>query len=191
MRKSCLVSVLAVFGLFAAAIVFLRMQIELPSDREAIADHLQELGAQVRRNPTDRRALDELKEILNRGSSFARTYACGVLRDLGPLATSAIPDLIRALNCGDGYVEREAALALGTVAVGDARPVPALIEKLKQEDDDAAWFSADALGNIGEPALPAIPALERALNSKWDLMASSARHALEKLYKIRAEKHAE
>ena len=107
--------------------------------------------------------------------------ACGVLGDLGPLAAPAVPDLIKALNCEDPFVEREAPLALAAIGPAAAPAVPALIAKLKYDDDDAACFSADALGEIGEPALVAIPALEIAAQSKWELMADSANAAIEKL----------
>jgi HEAT repeat protein len=95
-----------------------------------------------------------------------------------------VPDLIKAINCGDPFREREAPLALAAIGPAAAPAVPALIGKLKEEDYDAAWFSADALGQIGEPALVAIPALEIAAQSKWEPMARHAKAALKKLRKL-------
>jgi hypothetical protein len=78
-------------------------------------------------------------------------------------------------------VEREAALALGEVAIGRADAVGPLIEKLRDVEDDAAWFSAEALGKIGVPSSPAISALEKASRSPNDIMADNAARALKDL----------
>jgi HEAT repeat protein len=180
MKRSWLVAAIFLCCIVAGG-VYVRQHIETLGDRRAIADRLRELGANVQKNPNDAQALDELKAVLNGKWSFARTYACTVLKNLGPKAEPLTVDLIGALNCGDMFVEREAARALGTVAVGDPRPVPALIRKLSEDDRDVAWFSAEALGNIGVPAIPAIPALENAAMSKWDSMAYHAKEALRKL----------
>lgn len=180
MKPSRLLLVVLAFCVIAGG-VYVRQRIETPGDRRAIAARLRELGDRVEKNPNDTHALDEIRTILNGHWSFARTYACTVLRELGTKAKPLTTDLVAALDCGDRFVEREAARALGTVAVGDPQPVPALIRKLSEDGRDSAWFSAEALGNIGTPALPAIPALEKAAMSKWDSMATSAKKALDTL----------
>jgi hypothetical protein len=166
------------------AAIATRYNVETLGDRRDVAAHLQMLKRRVEHDPQDTGALDEIRSILHGKWSFARTYSCGVLGELGTKARPAIPDLVEALNSGDGYVEREAALALGKVAVGDPRPVPALIDKLTQQRSDAAWFSAESLGNIGGPAVLAIPALERATASQSKPLRESAEEALSKLKAI-------
>jgi HEAT repeat protein len=140
-------------------LVLVRQRIETQGDRSRITLRLQELKSTFASDPTDSRALAEITGVLSGNWSFARTKACTVLRELGPPASAAIPDLITALNCGDGFVEREAARALGSVARNDPRPVPALVEKLQYFERDSGWFAAEALGDIGKPATSAIPEL--------------------------------
>ena len=154
------------------------------TERRAVAAHLRDLADTYRKDPKNKKPLNDIIDVLHGNWSFAATYACGVLRDLGPLAAPAVPDLIKALNCGDPVVEREAPLALAAIGPAAAPAVPVLIAKLKYDYRDSAWFCADALGEIGEPALVAIPALEIAAQSKWELMADSAIAALEKLRKL-------
>jgi HEAT repeat protein len=162
-------------------IMFVREKFETQGDRTRITLRLHELRATFEADPEDERPLKEIVSVLRGDWSFARTGACVALGDLGPIAAAAIPDLIDALDSGDGYVEREAARALLTVAQNDPRPVPALTRKLQSAYDDAAWFSAEALGNIGRPAVSAIPALEIAAMSRDPALAESASAALAKL----------
>jgi len=170
-----------VVGALVTVGIFMSRQTETVGDRKAISAHLRSLGEAFQADPTDSRPLDKIRTVLNGEWSFARTYACGVLSELGGLARPAVPDLVRALNCGDGPVEREAARALGDVAIGDPRPVPALMAKLSNEEDDVAWFSAEALGKIGSPAIQAIPALEKASASPNASMRHAAEDALRRL----------
>jgi len=65
--------------------------------------------------------------------------------------------------------------------------VPALIANLRKPKGDARWFTADALGAIGVPALIAIPELEIAAKSDDVFMVESASHALKRLREI--QKH--
>ena len=81
-------------------------------------------------------------------------------------------------------MENSAPRALGAIGPAAAPAVPVLIAKLKYDYRDTAWYSADALGEIGEPALVAIPALEIAAQSKWEAMERHANAALEKLRKL-------
>ena len=155
------------------------------SRRKSAAAELQALSATFRANPDDATPLNSIIDVLEHGEySFDRTYACGELRELGPLAKPAVPALVRALNCGDKYVEREAPRSLGAIGEGARDAVPTLIEKLRMSTRDAGWFSAEALGKIGEPALVAIPELEIAASSGSGLMVEFANNALNRLRRI-------
>ena len=182
-QLSLIIGLLFVSSLVAGA-VYVRQHIETPGDRRAIAARLRDLGHRYESNPQDVAAHDEIRAVLNGKWGFAQTYACGVIRELGTKGSAFIPDLIRALNCGDQFTEREAARALGTAAVGDPQPVPALIQKLSEERRDVGWFSAEALGNIGAPAISAIPALKAAASSRSPTMVTKAKSALKKLESV-------
>jgi len=170
-----------------ALAVFVRRHVQTQGDRDRVVAYLRALKADVELHPEKSQSLDKIRAILNGRWGFDRMYACGVLGELGPKARPAIPDLIAALNCGDGVVERESARAIGEIALGDPRPVEALIREVKLARGDVSWFSAEALGNIGEPALSAIPVLEKAALSTDDNMVYSAQEALKKLRELQAK----
>ncbi|HTQ37398.1 MAG TPA: HEAT repeat domain-containing protein [Pirellulales bacterium] len=149
------------------------------------AARMQELRQEFQKNPNNREALDEIVDYLNGNWAFTRQYAAGTLGQLGPLAKPAVPDLIRALNCGEGVVEREAAIALGTVSVGMPDAVDSLRRKVLESKTDAALFAAESLGEIGKPALVAIPDLEEAAKSPVSALAEDAQKALEKLNAVK------
>jgi HEAT repeat protein len=184
-QSKTIVSLLIALGL-VTTYCFIRQHVETSGDRKAVASRLRALADNVRRNPNDTRSLQKIVAVLNGKWSFARTYACGVLGELGPLAQPAVPDLIRALDSGDRYVEREAARALGEVAIGMHEPVEPLRQKLVCEDIDVGYFSAEALGKIGEPALVALPDLERAAQSRHKSMSYDATEAVDRLRKLQA-----
>ena len=154
------------------------------TERRAVRAHLRDLADTYRKDPKNKKPLNDIIVVLHGNWSFAASSACYVLRDLGPLAAPAVPDLIKALNSGDPLLENSAPRALGAIGPAAAPAVPVLIAKLKDEKGDTAWYSADALGEIGEPALVAIPALEIAAQSKWEAMERHANAALEKLRKL-------
>ena len=160
------------------------------SRRKSAAEDLRQRAAEFRSNTEDLAPLHSIIDVLeNAKYSFDRTYACGVLRELGPLAEPAVPALINALDCGDLYVEREAPRSLGAMR-GKARDaVPALIKNLRKTNRDAGWFSAVALGDIGAPALIAIPDLEIAAECDSDLMVESANKALSQLREIQQSRN--
>jgi HEAT repeat protein len=159
-------------------------------DRKAIARHTQELRDIVKRDPNSeegKEAFVELVNILNGKWSFARVHACGAFVDLGALATAAVPDLLRAATCGDGFVEQEAVHALASIGDGSAPTVDLLISIVKTAEMSIStvglkeYYAAEGLGNIGEPARKAIPVLERVLQSKDDALVRAAAQSLDKL----------
>lgn len=156
------------------------------SRRRNAAFELRNLADDFRANPADLTKLDAIIDVLEHGRhTFDRVYACGELQRLGAIAKPAVPALIRALDCGDLCVEREAPRALGSMGESARDAVPALIANLRKSDRDAGWFSADALGDIGAPALVAIPELEVAAASDSKLMADCANLALSRLKGLR------
>ena len=171
-----------ILGLLGVA-YWVRHSVELPSDRVAIAERVNKLRESAIATGEQSREIDELIDIASRGTSFARVHAIVALGSLGTMARRASDSLIQALTCGDPYIEREAARALGPITKGTNVAVNALIVQLKEESRDVVWFAADSLGEIGEPARIAIPRLQTAAKSDDFNMARSAKAAIEKLSK--------
>jgi HEAT repeat protein len=160
---------------------------ESPDSRKRLARHLADLVQRALAKPDDPAPLGEIVAVLKGKSTFGRSAACRALLELGPQARSATPELIRALNSRDYFVMREAARALGTVSRGMPDAVGPLTEKLALTHLDVSAFAAEALGNIGEPAVVSIPTLEVAADDKSDQLSNAARDALLKLRAIEAK----
>ncbi|MCC7451480.1 MAG: HEAT repeat domain-containing protein [Anaerolineae bacterium] len=99
----------------------------------------------------DKRAVEPLIAVIPHSSIF---LACPAILALGEMGDArAIEPLIAASL--DGALMREAALALGRF--NDIRTIKALINLLRQEDDDKAWnYAFDGLKAIGIPAVQSL-----------------------------------
>jgi hypothetical protein len=168
--------------------LFIYMNTETAGSRKDICRFLDDRAVRIKIDHGDARSLIEIIDVLNGNWSFARTHAAVTLGDLGDKAKPAIPDLIRALDCGDHFVEREAAIALGKVSRGMPDAVDALSKKLSS-DWDVSIFSAEALGEIGAPAVVALPLLrELAANPGYrPELGEMASNAIRKLERLRRE----
>jgi HEAT repeat protein len=87
-----------------------------------------------------------------RASGFRSAFA---FRALGPLATSAVPHLVKLADTPDPFVRNQALLALGNIGPEARSAVPVLIRLLNDGDVNAAV----CLGNIGPDAAVALPQL--------------------------------
>jgi len=89
-----------------------------------------------------------------------------LLKQLGPNARQAIPELTRLLRSHSDETRRRAAEVLGSIGP-DAKPaVPALVELLKSGDKGDRAVATRALGAIGLAAREAIPPLLSAMGAK-------------------------
>lgn len=78
----------------------------------------------------------------------AAYWACLLLRDMGPAAKSAVPELTKLLADPRVEIRREATLALGAM-LADGKPAAGEIAKLLA-DEQLAVAATFALGEIGE-----------------------------------------
>ncbi len=114
--------------------------------------------------------------VLAMGASLI--VACG-----GPDLESAAEEgdvdaLIEALQSDNVEVRRDAARMLGDA--GDERAVPALIERLEEDEDEfVRAFSASALGDIGDER--AIEPLQNALEDEDERVRDAAAASLNQL----------
>jgi len=95
-------------------------------------------------------AVPALMEALCDNNPKIRSAACTALGQIGD--NTAVPKLIKCLNDNAIYVRIAACTALGQI--GDPSAVPALIACLDQQDVSEA--AANALVQIGKPAVPAL-----------------------------------
>jgi len=108
--------------------------------------------------PVFRSAIPNLVEIIahpeDRRNREARPEAVYLLQCLAPLATDAVPDLLRLLP------DTDAMRVLGAIGPAAAAAVPGLIEALNiKRDHRIARAAAEALAGIGPAARDAISAL--------------------------------
>ncbi len=89
-------------------------------------------------------ALPEVDRLLD-SEPFFRSFAIGVLREMGP---AGLPHLVRLLEHPDHEVRASAATLLGSVA--DPRATDALLAALQGEDPTVWGAAADGLGSLGD-----------------------------------------
>lgn len=116
-----------------------------------------------------------LLEALTHPFMDVRLEAIGALGRLGPLATDAIPALVRLLDDPDGLLRRSAARAIGQCG---AEAVPALSAALSHSDRHVRRQATWALGRLGEKARPAVIKLGQTLSDSDSRTATGAAQAL-------------
>jgi HEAT repeat protein len=99
--------------------------------------------------------VDEFRGKLRNGLTFARRVAVEKLGNLGPAASSAIPELAAVLTDDSDQMTRiRAAWALGQIKAPLDQVAPALLRALPDEDSVVARSAAQALGGLGPAVLP-------------------------------------
>src|SRR5215203_2673571 len=131
-------------------------------------NQLREASAKLAKNPKDKAALKLLLDQLNDRRGLYRVNAAAVLGEIamrvgGPISAEAVPALSSLLDRGDDYDKRAAASALAKFGPHARDAWPTLRKNILPADRDVAWYSAEALGNIGEPAAAAVPDLMKAI----------------------------
>jgi hypothetical protein len=112
-------------------------------------------------------------ESLKGEKKYVRWKAARALGEMGD--TSAVPDLLKALDDLDRFVRLHVMQALGKLS--DKQAVEPLLEVVKRrEDEGEAEIAIQSLGQIGDRS--ALPTLLDALNDKSKLIRQSAVKAL-------------
>jgi HEAT repeat protein len=180
--KNICFGVVGVFVSVCVLLYFVSLEFDTKWKRQQTSKHLSLLG---QRASVDPKAIDEIIKYLDSDYEFGQMYACTVLREIAPKRQDVLEALISKLEFARPSVQSEAALAIGALGEYSAPAVELLMKKLNPQNRRTAWFSAEALGNIGLPANAAIPALERAKkHSGVENMRDAASRALEKLNKF-------
>lgn len=144
----------------------------------AVESNLAELrvaAEKLRQNPQDKESLALLVDQLSHRNRLFRSNAAAVLGEAvteadqvsAAIAPEAVPALAKLLDKTDQFDQRAGALALTRFGPHALPALPLLRKRLAPSDHDVAWFSADAIRNIGAPAAAeALPELTRALREQ-------------------------
>ncbi len=101
-----------------------------------------------------------VRVLKEREDYFERKYAVMALAEIGDGAAAAVPALLELLGPSedDSYERKEirydAARALAHIPAATATSAPALVVALNSEDYSLPGIAADALAEMGEPAIP-------------------------------------
>jgi HEAT repeat protein len=120
-------------------------------------------------NPQDTAALSQVVNMLRSDPSIvARANAASTLgtvaeRHAASIKDVAVPALIEALDRDVGGVKDSAVRALVKFGPLPKDAIPVLRKSLEPSDTSVAWFSAEALGNMGEVAKDAVSDLVRVI----------------------------
>lgn len=138
-------------------------------------ERMKKLGEQAEANPSDRTALNKLKEYATDSDYWNRVYAYGWLGDLAIKNVSGcqaelIPLFGKLLENSDPALRRSGAetiLGIGSAAVD--KTLPSLLKVIQQgREDDVTWFSTQALGKLekSEKARDILPDLLNAASRR-------------------------
>ena len=110
-------------------------------------------------------AVKALEQALSDQDARVRTLAAVALRQTGPRAADATPELIVALNDPVACVRAPAADALGAMGPVARGAITPLAERLMVKDEQVFVMRSicHALGKIGPDARNALPALDEAI----------------------------
>lgn len=127
-------------------------------------ERLKEAEGKLLQNPGDEAALPVIMQLLHDRNGITRSNAAASLEHVAPsigssIKNTAVPALTEMLANGDSFDKRAAALALSSFGKYSEPAIPVLRVNLFPSERDAAWFSAETLGKIGEPASVAVPDL--------------------------------
>jgi len=152
-------------------------------ERRRIAKKITNLKELLNQNPSNEQAKTGLLESLASSDRFEATYACSSVRGLKAKPQCVLESLIDCLNCGDRFVEREAAISIASYGPKAEAAVSALEMKVENCDTDAAFLAAEALGEIGVRRESTIKVLEKGATSNFEAMKNECIRALKKLSK--------
>ena len=153
MRLRTWVHRVLLWGAVAAAAPGCReSQTRISLDR--LGERLNHLRQDIEANRNVDEAYEALHAQLGSPDYLTRLNTIILLGKIGPRAARAVPWLIDTLGDSDPVIRRESALSLTHFGPAAEPATEALIDTIRRyPSTDAAWFAADALGNIGQAAV--------------------------------------
>jgi HEAT repeat protein len=117
--------------------------------------------------------------------SFEAVVAVSGLGDVGDAAIPIINDIATLLKSDDSTIRREAARSLAKLGPRSSVVLNELVFLVaKDPSDDESWFAAEAIGEIGEPAIEHLDFLRSRLGTGAPQFDDSLLGAISKLESI-------
>lgn len=159
--------------------------LDTAANRRRVSLEVHRLVESSKVNPGDRSIAVSLLIRARSEYSFEATVATVGLGEIGDAANPIIENIAELMDSHDPYVRREAAIALANLGKRSTPVLDKLIRHVsKKPSGDESWFAAEAIGEIGEPAIEYIPLLKALVGTgavQFDESLQSAIAVLEKL----------
>lgn len=133
---------------------------------------IQAIDALGNAGPEAKGAVSALAKVLADPSAMVRAHAAHALQHIGPPAAEAASALVKAAGDSDPTVRREAVMALYYTRADRKLALPALSKALEDSDPAVRVAALDALTSIGDAAVPTLSkALEKPALRYWSALA--------------------
>jgi len=121
-----------------------------------------------------------LAEAITDPELRVRVQAADALKSIGPLAKSAVPALLTAIQNADdeAWYSLAAALARVDVATAQEHTIPMIVKAYDHEDDNTRFLLVALLGDLKAPPDAVAPTFIRALDDKYADVRERAASAL-------------
>lgn len=160
---------------------------DTPTHRTLVAEDIREIVEAVQQDPSSRRFSKQLIERAHSSYEFEAAYATSAVGNIGDAASPFILDLAALMRSDSPVIRREAALSLAKLGPRSEPALPLLKKRIAMgHTDDTTWFAAEAIGNIGKPAVHCLPLLYDRLGAGPSQFDDSLYYAIEKLEEIKA-----
>jgi len=125
--------------------------------------------------------VSEWVKILNDTNPGTKLEAVTAIREIGPGAREAVPDLIEIIRTSRNHDKKLLVAASNALLAMGKEIVPDMISLLKDDNWEMRRGSAWTLGKLGPDARDAVPALTEALNDPNVNVRTKASWALKKI----------
>lgn len=146
-----------------------------PAVREDVGPLVERIGPE---------AAPSINRLLLSDDRHVRWWAVDLLREFGPGAEVAVPNLVTVIETRDQWFRANAARTLGAIgakAAETAEAVRVLVDLTEDEFTDARAAAAEALGKLASKDDKVIDALKRLLRDDKEEVAAAASKALKEL----------
>ncbi len=161
-------------------------KLDTPMHRRIVHREIQSIIQKAKLHPDDATFCHELLRRAQSVYSFEASTAASALGRIGDAAIPVMKDIAKLMRSKNPYVRSEAAIALSNLGPRSAVVLDELVEQVKKvPSDEVSWFAAEALGEIGAPAVKYAPLLESLRGTGAVQFDDCLNQSLKKLKKIK------